>query len=515
MTSASPDHHVAVIGAGLSGIGMGIALRRAGIEDFVILERAQDIGGTWRDNVYPGVAVDIPAQAYQFSFELNPDWSRAFARGGEVKAYVDHCADRYGIRPFIRLDADVRSRTWDEAAHLWRLDVNGEEVSARFVVSATGPFMEPKEPAIHGVADFEGEILRSASWDQGFEAAGKRIAVVGTGASAVQIVPELAREAAHLDVYQRTPIWVGPKPDHKTPSVVKALYRRVPVLQAAVNRITSGVVEAILVTSVVEYRRVGWAARAAGVAAREVFYRWQVPDAELRAKLTPDYTIGCKRPAVSNVYLRTFMRDEVELVCDPIDRIMPTGIRTQDGTLREVDAIVLATGFHMAFDPEPAERRPVRGRDGFDLAEYFRENVPASYETVSMSGLPNHFMIFGPYGWTGGTWHQLVESASQHIVRVLRETERRGATSVEVRREAAEAWSAAAQEKLSHSLWLSGNCATSNSYYIDRHGGVTFLRPTSSRQAFAAARTFPLDDYTYEGTAQTLGHPVVAGRAGE
>ena len=515
MAGVAPDHHLAIIGAGLSGIGMGIALRRAGIEDFVIFERADDIGGTWRDNVYPGIAVDVPAQAYQFSYELNPAWSRVFARGEEVKAYVDHCADRYGIRPFVRLGCDVRSRTWDEDARCWRLDVNGREVTARYVVSAIGPFVEPKAAEIAGVGDFTGIVLRSASWDRAFDPAGKRIAVVGTGASAVQIVPRLARSAARLDVYQRTPIWVGPKIDPPTPEVLQALYRRVPAVQRVVHRLAADLVEAGLVTGVIEYRRLKWGGAITKVLAREVFYRWQVPDAELRAKLTPDYDIGCKRPAVSNTYLRTFMRDDVDLVCDPIERITAAGIRTADGVEREVDAIVLATGFHLAFDPEPFERRPVRGRDGFDLAALYRQRTPGSYESVSMPGLPNHFMIFGPYGWTGGTWHQLVEVASSHIVRVLQEAERRGATAVEVRREAAEAWTAMAEHKLSHSLWREGNCATANSYYFDRHGNTAFLRPTSSRQAVAAAASFPLDDYVYERAPATSAEPVAgAGAAG-
>ncbi len=494
----APDHHVAIIGAGLSGIGMGIALRRAGIEDFVILERADDVGGTWRDNVYPGIAVDVPAQAYQFSFELNPDWSRVFARGAEVKGYVDHCTDRYGVRPHIRFGADVTARTWDEDAQLWRLAVSGEEVTARFVISAIGPFLEPKEPSIDGVADFQGDVLRSARWDDDVDLAGKRVAVIGTGASAVQIVPRLARRAARLDIYQRTPIWVGPKFDPQTPRVVRALYRRFPAVQETVRRVATRGVEAGLVTGVVEYARWGWVGRVGAWAGRELWYRQQVPDPELRARLTPDYDIGCKRPAVSNTYLRTFTKPNVELVTDPIARITPTGVQTADGEVREVDAIVLATGFWLATDPEPFEARPVRGRDGFDLAAFYRDHRPMSYESVSMPGLPNHFMIFGPYGWTGGTWHVLVEVASTHIVRVLQAAQRRGATTVEVRRDAAERWTAEAEDKLSRSLWHAGNCSTSNSYYFDRHGATTFLRPSSSGQAFRAARTFPLDDYVFE-----------------
>ena len=497
-----PDHHVAIIGAGLSGIGMGIALRRAGIEDFVVLERAGDIGGTWRDNTYPGIAVDIPAQAYQFTYELKPDWSRVFARGHEVKAYVDACADRYGIREHVRLDSDVTERAWDEDAGVWRLTVSGREITARFVISAIGAFVDPKPCAIPGVEDFAGEVVHSARWDHDVDLDGRRVAIVGTGASAVQIVPKVARRAARLDVYQRTPIWVGPKPDWRTPRAVEALFRRVPALQAALRAATTRGVEAGLVTAVVRHDRVGFITRGLARLARATWYRWQVPDPELRARLTPDYDIGCKRPAVSNSYLRTFTREHVELVTDPIERVTPRGVRTADGAERAADVLVLATGFRMATDPENYRARPVRGRDGFDLAGFYESHRAASYESVSLPGLPNHFMIFGPYGWTGGAWHVLVETASAHIVRVIEEAGRRGAGVVEVRPEAAERWTRFAVERLGRSLWHTGSCATANSYYFDRNGDTPFLRPTSSTEAWRAARTFPLEDYRFEARAR-------------
>jgi cation diffusion facilitator CzcD-associated flavoprotein CzcO len=200
---------------------------------------------------------------------------------------------------------------------------------------------------------------------------------------------------------------------------------------------------------------------------------------------------------VSNAYLRTFTRPNVELISDSIERVTPAGVRTRDGREREVDVLVLATGFRLATDPENFRSRPVRGRDGFDLATFYAEHHARSYESVSVPGLPNHFMIFGPYGWTGGTWHVLVETASFHILRVIRETLRRGATAVEVQADAADRWTRFAVERLSRSLWQVGSCATANSYYFDQHGDTPFLRPTSARQAWHAARTFPLDDYTY------------------
>lgn len=497
MTSR-PDHEVVVIGAGLGGIGVGIALRRAGIDDFVVLERADDIGGTWRDNTYPGIAVDIPAQAYQFSYELKPDWSRVFAEGREVKAYIDHCADRYDIRRHVRLGQEVCERVWDDDEHLWRLRTPAGEVTARFVVTAIGAFVDPKPVDIPGVDDFGGTLLHSARWDHRVDLAGKRVGIVGTGASAVQIVPEVARVASRLHVFQRTPIWVGPKFDPPTPTWAKALYRRVPAVQQVVRRAATRGTEALLIDLVVHHRRVPFVARTLAALARGVWYRRQVHDPDVRRRLTPDYGIGCKRPSVSNTYLRTFNRSHVELVTDAIERVTATGVRTVDGTDRPLDVLVLATGFRLASDPENFRRTPVRGRAGFDLATAYTERRLASYEGVSLPGLPNHFMIFGPYGWTGGTWHQLVETASTHIVRAIGEAHRRGATAVEVRVEACERWTAEMRRRLEPSLFNTNGCATANSYYFDHHGDTPYLRPTSSAQARRSALTFPFDDYRFE-----------------
>ena len=496
----TPDHEVAVIGAGLSGLGMGAALRRAGVEDFVILERAGDVGGTWRDNTYPGIGVDIPTFAYQFSYELKPDWSRVFAKGEEVKQYIDDYVGKYDLAQHLRFHSEVMARTWDEEHHLWRLRVNGGETTARFVVSAIGAFVDPKPCEIRGLDDFAGTIIHSARWDHDADLDGKRVAIVGTGASAVQIIPSIARDVAQLDVYQRTPIWVGPKFDPKIPSWLQTLFRRVPFTQRVTRAVASAIVEFILIFLVVNYQRVkfaqGWIENS-----NKRFLKQSVKDPELRRKLTPDYGMGCKRPSVSNHYLRTFNRDNVELITDTIERVTPAGIRTADGHERPVDVLVLATGFRMASDPENYRRTPVRGRNGFDLANHYAENRLKSYEGVSMPELPNHFMIFGPYGWTGASWHVLVETASRHITRVIRECKERGATQVEVKPSATDRFHALVEKRMSHSLWFQSNCATANSYYFDHHGDVPFLRPTSGRQAHRASKTFPLDDYSYATAA--------------
>ncbi|REE96209.1 flavin-containing monooxygenase [Thermomonospora umbrina] len=493
-----PDAEIVIIGAGVSGLGMGIALRRAGIEDFVILERADDIGGTWRDNAYPGVAVDVPAQAYQFSFALNPRWSRVFAPGAEVKDYLDGLADRYDLRRHVRLSTEVTERVWDEDAGLWRLRLDGGgEIVARFVISAIGAFVDPKPLDIPGADRFAGQVLRSSRWDADSDLTGKRVAVIGTGASAVQLIPELAAKADRLDVYQRTPIWVAPKPDMMIAPAMMRLYQRAPRVQGVVRRVATRGVELLLVDAVVHHRR---APRLAGLGAgllKAVWYRSQVRDPETRRRLTPDYGLGCKRPSVSNTYLRTFNRPHVSLITDSIARITEKGVQTVDGRERRVDAIVLATGFRLASDPENFRRTPVRGRDGFDLATFYTENRLASYEGISIPGLPNHFMMFGPYGWVGGTWHQLVETTSRHILRVITEARRRGAAVVEVRAEPTERWTGQMRERLARSLWATNGCGTANSYYFDHHGDTPYLRPTSSAQARKASRTFPLDDYRF------------------
>ena len=493
----APDHEVAIIGAGFGGLGMAAELKRRNIQDFVIYERADDIGGTWRDNTYPGIAVDIPVFAYQFSYDMKPDWSRFFPRGNEVKAYIDDYADRFGIRPHIRLGSEVRSRTWDEENHLWRLDIGGEEVTARFVISAIGPFVDPKPAGIAGVDDFEGKVIHSARWDHDYDLAGKRVAIVGTGASAVQIIPSIAEDVERLDVYQRTPIWISPKFDPKIPNWMKKMFARLPFTERIARAVVGAAVEFIIVFMPLNFQRFPFIVRSAERRNKR-FLAEQVNDPETRRKLTPQYGMGCKRPSVSNDYLRTFNRENVKLITDGIDRVTPKGVRAGDGTEREVDVLILATGFRLASDPENFRRTPVRGRDGFDLATRYEEHRLKAYESISMPGLPNHFMIFGPYGWTGASWHVLVETASTHISRVLEETYREGATCVEVSEEATDRYHSGVLERMSRSLWFSNRCDGANSYYFDHHGDVPYVRPTSGRQAMKAARSFRLSDYRYD-----------------
>jgi cation diffusion facilitator CzcD-associated flavoprotein CzcO len=323
----------------------------------------------------------------------------------------------------------------------------------------------------------------------------------------VQIVPEIARTVERLDVYQRTPIWVAPKFNPRTPDAAKSLYRRLPFVQRVVRRIATGATEVIVIFMVINHHRLPFIARGLQRSLRHGWYRSQVPDPDLRAKLTPEYGFGCKRPAVSNTYLRTFMRENVELVTTPIKSVTESGVVDAEGRARDVDALVLATGFRLASDPEYYRHVPIRGRDGFDLAASYARDRLSSYEGISLPHLPNHFMMFGPYGWTGGTWHELVETTSTHIVRVIEEAARRGATEVEVTQEATDRWTARVRERMERSLFQTNNCESANSYYFDHHGDTPFLRPTSARQARRASRSFPLEDYVFNAPDAANGLP--------
>ncbi len=300
-----PDHDVIVVGAGFSGIGAGIELKRNGIHDFVILEQAADLGGTWRDNTYPGVAVDIASSVYSFSFEMNPAWSRTYAPGAELKAYADHCAAKYGVLPHIRLRTKVHEARFDEARNLWRLTIEdrgtGEraESTARFLIGATGGLTQPKAPNIEGLSGFGGVAMHTARWDHSVDLTGKRVAVTGTGATAVQVVPAIAPQVRQLSVFQRTPIWCVPKPVRRISGAEQAVYRYLPPTQRAMRYLQTSVTETVMVGIRLYYKRIPWANHAVERVCLEHLKR-QVPDPGLRERLTPEYGFWCKRPTYSN-----------------------------------------------------------------------------------------------------------------------------------------------------------------------------------------------------------------------
>ena len=492
--TTTPDHEVAIVGAGFSGIGAAIKLDKAGFSDFVILEHGDGVGGAWHWNTYPGVAVDIPSFSYQFSFETSANWSRVYAPGQELKAYAEHCVDKYDLRRRLRFNTRIVAAEWDEDRHLWRLSTaSGDEVTARFVVGATGVFSQPQPPDVPGLDDFAGTLMHTARWDHDVDLRGKRVGVIGTGASAVQVIPSVAPVVDRLVVFQRTPIWCLPKMDGPISARLKALLRS-PLARVPARATSQAFVE--LTFPLAAHFHGVLPISAAGAKIGRKHLRDQVHDPEVREKLTPKYALGCKRPGFSNDYLPTFNRDNVLLETTPIDAVTAGGVRVAGGTEHGLDVLILATGFKV-FDTGNMPPYPVRGARGVDLEEWWDENRYQAYEGVSVPGFPNMFAILGPYGYNGSSYFQLIETQSRHIVRCLKRARQTGATSVEVTREANDRYFEEMLGRRHNQVFFQDGCSTANSYYFDRHGDVPFRASPTIETIWRSAR-FPLDDYRFE-----------------
>ena len=499
MPTLTPDHDVIVIGAGFSGIGAAIKLDEEGFSNLLILEQSDGVGGAWHANTYPGVAVDIPSFSYSFSFAKNPNWSRVYAPGEELKAYAEWCVDHFKIRDRVRLNTKVVAAEFDDAADLWTLDTaDGDRLTARHIVSAVGVLTQPKRPDIDGIDTFAGEVVHTAQWDHDLGLAGKRVAIIGTGASAVQVIPSIAGEVEHLTVFQRTPIWVLPKLDAPLAAPIRQALRFVPFAQQPARLASHAFVESTFVLAA-HYHTVipGLVKTGERTALRHL--RRQVRDPRTRAQLAPQYGLGCKRPSFSNNYLSTFNRDNVALETTPIESITATGIRTTDGVEHEIDVLILATGFKV-FEKGNMPPFEVRGAAGLDLEKYFDANRYQAYQGVSVPGFPNMYSILGPYGYNGTSYFQLIENQTRHLVRCLKSAKRRGATRVEVKPEANDRYFAKMLDRRGRQVFFSNNCSGANSYYFDHNGDVP-LRPATSLEAFWESGHFNLNDYAFSTSA--------------
>ena len=470
----TPEIEVLIVGAGLSGIGAAIACLRHGHTSITVLEASTEPGGTWRDNTYPGIAVDIPSASYCFSFENDYPWSRKFATGAEIQRYVRHCAEKYGVTPHIRYRSRVVRCEFDAAHDIWntRLD-DGRVVTSRYVIAATGLFGLPKLPAIAGLDTFAGTAIHTGRWDHGHDLAGKRVAIIGTGASAVQIVPAIAARVAELRVFQRTPIWISPKPDRALRPPSRFSPRRFAVTRSLVRTASEASLE-FLTFAIVNYRRLPFIVRLLQRGFRASMLR-QVTDSKTAEQLLPRYGLGCKRPAPSNEYLRAFNRENVRLITKPIARISPEGIVTDDAALHAVDTIILATGF---LTTEQRNNPPfeVVGSDGVELGQLWAERGRQAYAGVSMPGFPNFFLIAGPYSG-GFNWFAMLEASVEHIVACLNGARARGVTRVEVERHAHERYMRHMRQRADGTVFKDASCASANSYYIDRHGDASLALP--------------------------------------
>jgi cation diffusion facilitator CzcD-associated flavoprotein CzcO len=478
-------HRVVVVGSGFAGLGMAVALKREGIEDFVVLERSDGLGGTWHDNEYPGCGCDVPTPLYSFSFAPNPNWSRFYARREEIRAYMEEVADRFGLRPHLRFGAELTGGRWDEAAARWLGEINGEDaMTANFVVGGFGGLNRPAFPDIPGIDEFEGALFHSARWDHSVPLEGRRVGVIGTGASAIQLVPQVARVAEQVTVFQRTPPWIVPKLDRAIGRREQALYARLPAVQRVVRGIVFAVTEGVgvAITRAPALMRIGevWSRR---------HMRKAVEDPELRAKLTPAYRLGCKRILPSNDYYPALVRPNVELVTDGIERVTREGVITRDGAEHRLDALVCSTGFRIE---EVFSRMNIRGRDGVTLTETWADGISA-HRGTTVTGFPNLAILSGPNTGTGSTSQvYMIEAQIHYVIELLRAMEREGAGSVEVRPEAQAAYNDWIQAQMQRTVWLRGGCT---SWYLDDRGVNTTLYPGPSSSFWRSLRRVRLEEY--------------------
>ncbi|MGW0162067.1 flavin-containing monooxygenase [Mycobacterium sp. NPDC003323] len=483
-----------IVGAGFAGIGAAIQLKRLGIDNIVLLDREDDLGGTWYVNHYPGLAVDVPTTTYSYYFEPNPNWSRLFSTGPEIKQYADDVADKYDVRRHMRFNTVVEGARWDDDAKAWQVNLaGGETLTTRYLITATGFLSQPKLPDIPGIDSFAGRVIHTADWDDEFDPAGRRIAVIGTGATAVQLIPELARSAADLTVYQRTPIWVVPKIDLRFGPRTKKLFARVPATQRVLRWLTDSIYEWMVTIGVVYYKTFRGRGNISAADLSKLHRFITIRDKELRRRLTPDYDFGCKRPTFSNGYYRAFTRRNVHLQDVGIDHIQSDGIVAHDGTKNEVDTLVLATGFDLWEANFPAIE--VIGRDGRNLGKWWRETRFQAYQGVSMPYFPNYLSLASPYAFLGLNFFNTMEYQMRLMDRLFSEVQRRKATTFEVTEEANTRYLDRMTELLGNSLFTLGNCASARSYYYNPAGEPTLLRPTTTDTAIREASEFPLSDY--------------------
>ncbi|MFO1271219.1 MAG: NAD(P)/FAD-dependent oxidoreductase [Rubrivivax sp.] len=478
------ERDVVILGAGMSGLCCAAQLRRAGIENFVVVEQSPGLGGTWWDNRYPGAQVDVPAPLYSFSFAPNPRWQRRFAAAAEIQAYMQRVAEDQGVLPHCRFGERIESAVFDEAAARWQVRTDrGNAWAARHLVLSTGPLSRPRLPDVAGIESFGGRLLHSARWDESFDARGLRVGVVGTGSTASQLVPPLAEAAAQLTVFQRTPNWVLPRLDRPYGALDRAL-ARVPPWAAAVR---------LFWYYLLEWGRLGFeegsVARRGLLRTAEALLQRQVPDEALRAKLRPSYPLGCKRLIYSSDYYHALTRPNASLVTEPIGRVVPEGVVTADGRLHALDALVCATGFDVEHSMAHVD---VRGRGGRTLAEAWRDG-PQAHRGITVAGFPNLYLMLGPNTATGHTSTLLfIEPGVRWMLRAVKELQRRGGRTLEVSAEAQQAWNTMLQQRLAGSVW--SGC---RSWYRAANGRNIALWPGFTREYVRTLERCRFEGYAF------------------
>jgi cation diffusion facilitator CzcD-associated flavoprotein CzcO len=464
--TASIDAEAIIVGAGFSGIGMAIQLRKQGINSLLVLERGGDVGGIWRDNVYPGCACDIPSMLYSFSFETSTEWTRLFPRQHEIWNYLRDCVKKYDLQQHLRLNQELVEARYDDASATWHLRMaDGSSLTTRILILAMGALNRPVVPSFPGLENFKGERFHSSTWDANADLHAKNVAVIGTGASAIQIVPEIAGDAKRLTVFQRTAAWVMPRSDRPVSSGERWRRRHVPGYAWLQRRLIYWMLELRAYGFVVNPKALK---AGEGVALR--FLKSQVPDPQLRAKLTPPYRMGCKRVLLSDDYYATFARDHVELVTTPIAEFRERAIVTSDGREFPIDAVVFATGFDAT---ESIGSARIFGRNGTELADEWKDGM-AAYLGTSVTQFPNMFLIVGPNTGLGhNSMIEMMEAQYNYVCGAVALLESKGARAMDVFPQAQEAFNQGLQERLKTTVWSSG-C---RSWYLDKNGKNTTLWP--------------------------------------
>ncbi|KOU09197.1 cyclohexanone monooxygenase [Streptomyces sp. NRRL F-5755] len=486
MAEREHEHvRVAVIGSGFGGLGAAVRLRRQGITDFVVLERAGSVGGTWRDNSYPGCACDVPSHLYSFSFAPNPEWPRNFSGQPHIRAYLERVTDTFGLRPHIRFDSEVRSLRWNGEELYWEVETASGALTADVVVSATGPLSDPKVPDVPGLDSFQGKVFHSARWDHDYDLRGKRVAMIGTGASAIQIVPSIQPTVDRLTLFQRTPAWVLPRADRKISGLERWLHAKIPATRAARRGLLWGIRELQVSAFTKRPNELGLIE---GLAKGHM--KRAVKDPVLRAKLTPDYRIGCKRILLSNSYYPALTQPNVDVVASGLKEVRGKVLVASDGTETEADAIVFGTGFHVT-DMPIAHR--VTGANGTTLAEEWKDGMEALRGTTA-AGFPNFLTIIGPNtGLGNSSMILMIESQLNYLVDFMRQLDVLGGKiALNARPSAVHAWTRGVQKRMERTVWNTGGC---DSWYLDSNGRNTTAWPGTTAEFRKVTRQVDLAEY--------------------
>jgi cation diffusion facilitator CzcD-associated flavoprotein CzcO len=488
-TDTLPDHiGTVIVGSGFAGLCTAIKLGEAG-QDYLVLERGDDVGGTWRDNSYPGCACDVPSHLYSFSFSPNPDWHHSFSRQPQILDYLRGVARDYGVLPHVRLRTALTAARWDDAASCWRIETERGSLTADRLVCATGPLSAPSIPAIPGIERFEGAAFHSAGWDHDHDLSGERVAVIGTGASAIQFVPHVQQAAARMTLFQRTAPWVLPRRDRRYAKWERRLNHILPAVQRAIRAQMYAFRELWLVGFAIRPKLLE---KVEKLAIRHL--ESQVSDPVLRAKLTPHFRLGCKRVLMSNLYYPALAADNADVVTDPIVEVLPQAVVTEapDGARTEhaTDTIIYGTGFRVT-DPPAAEL--IWGSDGRRLADVWASHGMAALHGLTIAGFPNLYFLVGP---NTGLGHNsivlMIEAQVRYLVDLLAKVDHDGPAVVEARASAQDAYNAELQRKLAGTVWDIGGC---QSWYLDKQGRNTTLWPTFTFTFIKGLRQVDLDEY--------------------